>query len=367
MLEGSWEENAALDELSFDLRRGEGLGILGYGDARATLMRILIGALPPSTGRVVVRGRIAPLLVRDLTRYARQEVGKDAVYVVGRFMHWPKGLLRSRMDEIVEFARLDELDRLPRRKRERTETLRLLLSAALHLDASVYALDQGVGDDPDFGLRVFDVVEQRKAEGAAVIQGAQHSVDDLARLCDHVLWFDEGSVLHEGRPLEVAVAAHKGRGQKVHPLAAPMFAKLSEGGQQVDVGSDGTTVEFDLDMLRPHLDVAFLVEFHNELGKTISIDQPGLTHAKDPGAYRLRIFIPPGLLEDGAYRAHLVGQIGGGDSVQKRELLRFDVVSEGQSGSEADAEAAFVLLPAPDDEPSGTPAVAEWDVSRAAP
>src|SRR6185312_3748921 len=167
MLDTGWEENAALDEISFELRSGEGLGILGIGDARSTLLRILIGALPPTTGRIVVRGRIAPLLVRDLTRYARQEVGEDAIYLVARFMRWPKSLLRDRMDEIREFARLEELEHLATRKRDRVATLRLLLSAALHLDASVYALDGGIGDDPDFGVRVYDVVEQRKAEGAA--------------------------------------------------------------------------------------------------------------------------------------------------------------------------------------------------------
>jgi ABC-type polysaccharide/polyol phosphate transport system ATPase subunit len=367
MLDTGWEENAALDEISFDLKGGEGLGVLGTGDARATLMRILIGALPPTTGHVVVRGRVAPLLVRDLTRYARQEVGQDAIHLVARFMHWPKALLRSRMGEIEEFARLEELDHLSTRKRERMETLRLLLSAALHLDASVYLLDQGIGDDPAFGLRCYDLVEQRKAEGAAIVQGAQRGIDDLTRLCDHVLWFDEGTVTHQGRPIEVAVSVHKARPQEVHPLALPMSVGLSDGGSTVEVGPDGTNAEFDIQVFRPHLDVSFAMEFHNELGKTIRIDQPGLTYSKDPGLYRLTVFIPPGLLEDGAYRAHLVAQLATGvDKVDTRELLRFDVVSEGQSGSEVDAEAAFVLLPAPDDEPSRTPAVAEWDVSRAA-
>src|SRR5438093_488777 len=98
-----------------------------------------------------------------------------------------EGASRREFDEEEDPDDEDE-DLPPRQKRNRTKH-RLVFSTALHIDASVYVLDEGIPSDDQFGERLFALLELRKAEGAAIIQRAGLRVEDLARLCDKVLWF----------------------------------------------------------------------------------------------------------------------------------------------------------------------------------
>jgi ABC-2 type transport system ATP-binding protein len=364
----SIEERDALQEISFDLHAGEGLGLLGSGSvagAHSVLQRILIGALPPTTGRVISRGRVAPLLRRDLMRYAGDEVGPDAVWLVARFLHWPRSVLRSRWDEITEFANLKELDGLGPAKFERLSTMRLLFSAALHMDASIYLVDQGIQDDPEFGVRCFDVLEQRKREGAGIVQAAQKMVDDVARLCDHVIWFEKGHVAHQGRPVEVAVAVLEAQKEEVHELASPVAATLADGGTSVSVGPEGATVEVELHLLRKNLELRFALEFVDDLGREIRIEQPERVRPKLPGVYRLRVFVPQGTLSNGAYQARLMAEMNvvGSEPSAPRELLAFDAIATGQEPADEEGEPTFVLLTV-GEETEDAPGEPEWSVSR---
>src|SRR5919198_3148118 len=101
------ELRSTLHEISFDVRAGEGVGIVGPNQsARKALLQIIFGGIPPTTGRVLVRGRVAPLLRSDVIRYTGKEWGESAVFLAARFLHWPRGLLRERWSEILKFARL---------------------------------------------------------------------------------------------------------------------------------------------------------------------------------------------------------------------------------------------------------------------
>ena len=200
----------SLSPVSFDVLSGHGVGIVGTDkDATLTLRRILTRMMPPSTGSVVVRGFVAPLAKYDLNRYIADTSGQQAVAVVGRFLNWPRSAIAARRAEILEFARLEELEDLgPRPKRNKT-TQRLLFSSMLHMGASVYVLDEGIPSDDEFGDRVLGRLEELKAGGAAIIQRAGPGVEEVARLCDEVLWFDDGELKFRGRPVEVAVQAEK--------------------------------------------------------------------------------------------------------------------------------------------------------------
>ncbi len=364
------EERAPLHELSFELRPGEGLGILGGGSEVGTLMRILIGGLPPTTGRIVVRGKIAHLLRSDMMRYVSKETGREAVMLIARYLHWPRSVLRARFDEILEFARLDELDKsLSAQKYRNLTNMRLLFSAALHMDAALYVLDHGIQDDYEFGLRCFDLIEQRKREGAAVIQGAQKMVEDVARLCDRVLFFEGGHVVYDGRPVDVALSIAKLKKDKVHPLSVPVAAAVADGGKRADVGPGGAPIEIELHLMRKELFLGFVLELTDDLGHVTRLESPGRAEAGLPGVYRLRIFVPTGRLEAGTYAAKLLGEIspGGAEPGPPRELLAFDVVSSGRVAvDDDDSEPQFELVPYPADDLEETEDVG-WSVSRAAP
>jgi lipopolysaccharide transport system ATP-binding protein len=359
------EEPQALKEISFELRRGEGIGILGDQKARRTLFRILTGAIPPTSGVVLVRGRIAPVLKNDLMKLTSTETGERAVFMAARFLHWPRPVLRRRWAEILEFAMLDELAGMEPRKYAPALTRRLLLSTALHLDSDVFILDESLETDPAFAVRCLELLEQRQREGAAVIQGGFKMVENLARLCGEVLWLMNGAVLERGRPVDVAVATEKVRKEELHVLSAPLLASLADSGP-VDVPSEGATVDIELHVLRRSLDITFTLLLKDWNGREQQFAQPEGVRPADPGLYRLGIFIPGGLLSDGTYEAKLVAEVGvtGSKAGPPRDLLMFEIVSTGQEEAEAGDEGLTFELVLDSDEIGETAEDVEWRVSR---
>jgi len=288
-----------------------------------------------------------------------------AVSLVARFLHWPRPLLRARNDEIMAFARLEELERFEPRQIPKKSTLRLLYSAALHMDATVYVVDEGVPSDDEFAARVFDLLAQRQQGGAAVIQRAGRNVENVARLCQEVLWIEEGKLTLRGRPLEVAIEADKAYKEELHPLSVPILASLADSRESVEVTGEGGTVEIDLEILPRRLHFALALQLSDHHGKSIALDQPDRYHSEGAGLYRLRISIPGGLLPDASYRASLLAEIGahGAEPMPPRELLAFEIVSS--SNGEVEDEGNVMFEQPSDWEAPGTESQVEWDVSRA--
>jgi lipopolysaccharide transport system ATP-binding protein len=355
-----------LNDISFDVRSGEGVGILGPNqDACKVLLQILFGGIPPSTGRVLVRGRVAPILHTELLRYTGQEWGEDAVFLVARFLHWPRALLRERWDEIVGFARLDELDdKGPVQYRNRATT-RLLVSAALHIDASVYVLDHNLGNFPQFALRCLELVEQRQQAGAAVVHGAKRMIDDVSRLCSEVLWFEEDGTVLRGRPVDVALAVEKRNVKEVHPLSAPILASLPDPHGAVEVPG---IVDVELHMLRKDIAFSFALELTDPAGHAIEFEQPDRFASDGLGLYHLRIVIPPNLLPAGMYAAKLTAELGviGSERGHSQELLSFELVAGGNGAVDDTGAAATFELVASDGSGQLAPTEIEASVGHSA-
>jgi ABC-type polysaccharide/polyol phosphate transport system ATPase subunit len=347
-----------LNEISFEVRAGEGIGILGPNqDACRVLLQILFGGIPPTTGRVLVRGRVAPLLRTDLLRYTGKEWGEDAVFLAARFLHWPRSLIRERWDEILAFARLDELsDTSPVQYRNRA-TMRLLMAAALHIDASIYLLDNTLNSFPQFALRCLEVVEQRQREGAAVVHGARKMIEEVSRLCGEVIWIEEDGTIIRGRPVDVALAVENRTRKEVHPLSAPILAALHEPDRPVEVPG---TVEVELHVLRKDIDFAFTLELADSAGRLIDVEQPDRFTPDGLGLYHLHIDIPPGLLPEAVFAAKLTAEVGtiGSERPQSQELLSFELVAGGNGAvGETDAAAGFELIAK-----DGPPQLAEAEI-----
>ncbi len=353
-----------LNEISFDVRAGEGVGILGPNqDACKVLLQILFGGIPPTTGRVLVRGRVAPLLRADLLRYTAREWGEDAVFLAARFLHWPRALLRERWDEIVAFARLDELaDKSPDQYRNQATT-RLLFAAALHIDASVYVIDHTLASFPQFALRCLEVVEHRQREGAAVVHGAKKMIDDVARLCGEVFWFESDGTVFRGRPVDVALAVENRDRKEVHPLSAPILASVPDRDRPFEVPG---RIEVELHLLRKDIAFSFTLELTDPAGHLFEVEQPDRFTADALGLYRLGIDFPPGLLPAATYAAKLTAELGvvGSERGHSQELLSFELVAGATGLAGATGAAASFELVSNDGPVQLAPVEIEASVSR---
>jgi ABC-type polysaccharide/polyol phosphate transport system ATPase subunit len=365
--EGEEQPAGVLKEVSFELTAGEGLGLVGDPAATRALLRLLAGLYPPSTGRIAIRGRVAPLLRFSDLNFSGT-TGKTSLKVISSFLHWPPDFLRKRWDEIVDFAHLDEVEELgfPRGsiEYEQARTKRLFLSSIMHLDASVYlVLKAFAGTDTAMTERCCDVLEQRQREGCAILQTAK-TPEDASRFCKEAILFENGMPVFRGRLGVVAnvVAERRAEGKKKQARNLSVRALLvSEDGEVPFLGDEGGRIEIELDVFR-NMAARLTMRFADaDRRDEVEVDYPDVFQA-ETGMYRLGVEVPPGLLGDGVYTATLVATRepveGEDEPPSSTDLLSFEV------SSQTDTETIPQFGVTPDDGDRADPRDVRWHVRR---
>jgi ABC-2 type transport system ATP-binding protein len=332
---------SAIRALSFDLRAGSALGLVGPDTgARRALLWMIAGFVPPATGRIVIRGHVAPLFNAAEINITRQ-TGKKAIKLASSFFNWPWKVIESRWDEIEEFARIHEITQWPEDSMEfdAHRTKRLLLSSLLHMDASVYLVGGNFyAIEPEFVARCHALLEQRMREGCAVI----HSIGDpenLASFCSQAIYIDNGRALFQGRLGEVAKFAHE-RPAAVQPGAAklPIRASLFDEGP-VRFGAGGGTVEVELDIFTKRLELTLGVLLVDEEGRRVRIEAPEHLTSHKAGIYTLKLELPGGVVPRGTYKGALAASLEDEPFDEESEahtLLSFELRAEDGPAPSAD-------------------------------
>jgi ABC-type polysaccharide/polyol phosphate transport system ATPase subunit len=194
----------ALDSVSFDLRDGETLGIMGRnGSGKSTLLKILCGIYPPDRGRVERRAAVTPIL--DLGVGWNPELDAvDNVYLIGSVMGLSLAEIRQSMDEILAFAELQEFANLRLAHYSSGMSSRLAYAVAFHAVREVLVLDEifAVGD-AGFRQRCEERYRQLHAKGHTVLL-VSHDPRTVVSFCDRALLLDHGRIVAEGAPSEIA-------------------------------------------------------------------------------------------------------------------------------------------------------------------
>lgn len=192
-----------LRNVSFDIRRGETVGVVGQnGSGKSTLLRLIAGACYPSEGAVSVRGRIAPLLALG-AGFHPDMTGRECVEVNGTALGLTRSEIRDRMDQILHFAELVDFLDTPVRYYSSGMLARLGFSVAVHTDPDLLLVDEvlSVGDHA-FQHKCLQRIQDIRASGTTILF-VSHDADTVERLCDRVLWLREGRLLRDGDPKRV--------------------------------------------------------------------------------------------------------------------------------------------------------------------
>ena len=192
-----------LRNISFDIRRGETVGVVGQnGLGKSTLLRLIAGACYPSEGAVSVRGRIAPLLALG-AGFHPDMTGRECVEVNGTALGLTRSEIRDRMDQILDFAELVDFLDTPVRYYSSGMLARLGFSVAVHTDPDLLLVDEvlSVGDHA-FQHKCLQRIQDIRASGTTILF-VSHDADTVERLCDRVLWLREGRLLRDGDPKRV--------------------------------------------------------------------------------------------------------------------------------------------------------------------
>jgi lipopolysaccharide transport system ATP-binding protein len=193
----------ALKDVSFELKPGETLGIVGRnGSGKSTLLKILSRITEPTSGSASVRGRVGSLLEVG-TGFHPELTGRENVFVNGAILGMRRREIAARFDEIVAFADVDRFIDTPVKHYSSGMQMRLAFAVAAHLEPNILLVDEvlAVGDLA-FQKKCLGKMGDVSREGRTILF-VSHQMTQLRRLCNRSLWLDNGRVVEDGRTADV--------------------------------------------------------------------------------------------------------------------------------------------------------------------
>ena len=189
-----YEEFHALENVTFDVKRGEIFGVIGRnGAGKSTLLKVVSGIYKPTSGKTVSAGRIAPMLELG-SGFDMELSGHDNIFLNGAILGFSEEFLKRKYDEIVAFSELGEFIHQPIKTYSSGMMMRLAFSVATIVEPEILIVDEilAVGDasfQQKSRARMLELMQ-----GGTTVLFVSHSIDQIREMCDRVLWLDHGQV-----------------------------------------------------------------------------------------------------------------------------------------------------------------------------
>ncbi len=355
----------ALDDVSFEISRGEAFGIIGgNGSGKSTLLKLVAGILRPDIGRIECAGRVAALI--ELGAGFHPEIsGRENIFINGSVLGLSRRAIEERYERIVAFAGLEDFIEEPVKNYSSGMYVRLGFAVAIHTDPEILLVDEvlAVGDEA-FAHQCLRRIEEMLAAGRTVVF-VSHSLTLVEGLCTRVLWLDRGRVRAVGDPRQVvdayraAVAEQEGRAhreekeerERAEPEPEPVTAtaevlRWGSGAAEIETVrlldadgaeryhfSSGETLTFEISARASAAlaDVVLGVAVHTPRGVEVwgtNSDLDGIELGQLSGTGRARLICPALRLAPGEYLVDVaVHAKDGAPYDYRRRLVSFSVTT----------------------------------------
>ncbi|MFQ5779019.1 MAG: ABC transporter ATP-binding protein [Terriglobia bacterium] len=194
------EDFYALKGVSFTVRPGETLGIIGRnGSGKSTILKIIAAIFPPTAGTVEVNGRVSPLIELG-AGFHPDLTGRENVILAGVLLGFTQRQMEERFDRIIAFAELEDFIDTPVRQYATGMFARLGFAVATEIDPDILLVDEvlAVGDE-SFQHKCVERINQFRRQGKTIVF-VSHEMPLVRSICDRVLLLDEGRIVTEGPP-----------------------------------------------------------------------------------------------------------------------------------------------------------------------
>lgn len=193
-----YREFWALRDVSFEIRKGDTIGIIGRnGSGKSTLLQIICGTLTPTSGEVESIGRVSALLELG-AGFNPEFTGRENVLLNAAILGFPHDEMLARMDKVLEFSELGVFLDQPVKTYSSGMYARLAFSAAIHVDPEVLIVDETLAvGDARFVAKCMRRIKEVK-EGGTTILFVSHDVGSVRTLCDFAIWLDRGRLIDKG-------------------------------------------------------------------------------------------------------------------------------------------------------------------------
>lgn len=318
----------ALNDVSFEVKQGEVLGIIGRnGAGKSTLLKILSKITEPTKGRIELRGRVGSLLEVG-TGFHPELTGHENIYLYGAILGMDRWEITRKFDEIVAFAELEKSIDTPVKRYSSGMYMRLAFAVAAHLEPEILLVDEvlAVGDAA-FQAKCLGKMGE-VSDGGRTVLFVSHNMGAITRLCKRSVWLDEGGVAFDG-PSNRAV----GRYQSQYLTACAewktpnslnedgdfsflIVGVKTEGGKTSSLfaGDECVTVAIRYLVRRPLSGCQIACRVYNSDGLVVFSTADADTSRcsalpKEPGEYSAVFTIPAGFLAPGTYWLLVAGQL----------------------------------------------------------
>ena len=209
----------ALDDVSFQVNRGDALGIVGRnGAGKSTVLKLISRITAPSKGEIRIRGRVASLLEIG-TGFHPELTGRENIYLNGAILGMNRAETSRKLDEIIAFSEIEQFVDTPVKRYSSGMYVKLAFAVAAHLDPDVLICDEvlAVGDLA-FQQKCLNKMSEVASSGCAVLY-VSHNMRTIAQLCTRGIFLDHGKLLYDGET-DRAIALYSGLGDRgaVHDL-----------------------------------------------------------------------------------------------------------------------------------------------------
>ncbi len=207
----AYEDFTALEHVSFEVRKGETLGLIGRnGAGKSTMLKLISGILKPTEGTVKVNGNVVPMLELG-SGFDFDLNGRENIFLNGAILGYSEEFLKAKYDEIVAFSELEQFIETPIRNYSSGMLARLAFSVASVVEPEVLIVDEI--------LAVGDAAFQEKSKsrmlelmgGGTTVLFVSHSIDQIREMCSKAVWLERGQVKMYGNTEEVC-EAYEGAG-----------------------------------------------------------------------------------------------------------------------------------------------------------
>lgn len=357
----------ALNGVSFDLQKGEVLGVIGRnGAGKSTLLRVLSQITSPSSGEVSYEGQLTSII--DIgTGFHADLSGKENIYLSALLLGYSKKDIKDSYDQIVDFSGLHDFMQMPVKHYSSGMYLRLAFSIAFHSNISILLLDEVIAvGDTDFKRKCYAKIKELKARGVAIIL-VSHHLELISEQCDRCILMDDGKLLSQGTPLDVVnqyyelIENNEGakiRSELIQKNVSENFALLSKFPLEIEsfrinlvelitsptgkVLTTSSELKFRFSCTKVVEKGSFEVGLHvvNMNGVRVLMDSQAFRKEYKVqdfimGDYQLEVTIPADLLSAGVYRIGVV-------MCKNREVVKI-----------IESVAKFKIVPNEDDFPEG--------------
>ncbi len=351
----------ALEDISFDVQRGEVLGLIGAnGAGKSTLLKVLSRITEPTAGQVTIRGRVGSLLEVG-TGFHPELTGRENIFLNGTILGMRNAEIRRRFDEIVAFAGMEQFLDTPVKRYSSGMQVRLAFAVAAHLEPEILLVDEvlAVGD-AEFQQKCLGKMRDVTQEGRTVVF-VSHNLGAVRSLCSRAIVLEKGKLVFDGdtstgiqRYLGSGVGGRPGlvEGEQLQTrltksrLYSPTpFFECSRIAVLDKTGTPSTsfhsdeeiTIAVDYECLQPTSQFRVLVVLSDQEGtpifRTENIDGGTEPAGLEPGLYRSSVTIPANLFGgvELAVSVSLVSEVM--QVLDFVNVLEFDVEFQGLNGN----------------------------------